>query len=169
MDYKPWKKRPVGRPKKEELSSPDKLWSAACEYFDWAEATPLLTEKSTFLHDGRVALHKAKLIRPFTLAGLTVWLGIDRRHWNYLRREYDSKSDEDEQALIFSQVMKRIEEIMWTQKFEGAAAGIFHANIIARDLGLKEKSDLSSEDGTMTPSKIVREIVDPKKETTDDG
>ena len=33
---------------------------------------------------------------------------------------------------------------MYSQKFEGAASGIFNANIIARDLGLSDKQDITT-------------------------
>ena len=39
----------------------------------------------------------------------------------------------------FSGVIRAIDESIKNQKFEGAAAGFFNSNIIARDLGLKDK------------------------------
>ncbi|MFC0183379.1 terminase small subunit [Pseudarcicella hirudinis] len=43
---------------------------------------------------------------------------------------------------IFLEVITRIEEIVYVQKFEGAAVGAFNANIIARDLGLADKQNI---------------------------
>ena len=42
----------------------------------------------------------------------------------------------------FSDITTRAEEIIYDQKFSGAAADLLHANIIARDLGLKEQSQI---------------------------
>jgi len=57
----------------------------------------------------------------------------------------------------FSTVIADIEAVIKSQKFQGAAAGLLNANIIARDLGLADKSDFDhkSSDGTMTPRTIV--------------
>ena len=46
----------------------------------------------------------------------------------------------------FFGVTTRIESTIKSQKFEGAAAELLNPNIIARDLGLKEKSDITSDD-----------------------
>ena len=43
---------------------------------------------------------------------------------------------------IFIEIIRAIDKIMFAQKFEGAASGAFNANIIARDLGLTDKSEL---------------------------
>lgn len=47
----------------------------------------------------------------------------------------------------FGSVTTRAEEIIRRQKFEGAAAEFLNANIIARDLGLADKSELTGKDG----------------------
>ena len=41
---------------------------------------------------------------------------------------------------------RSIEKTIYKQKFDGATAGSFNANIIARDLGLKDKTDITSDD-----------------------
>jgi hypothetical protein len=41
----------------------------------------------------------------------------------------------------FSEVLTRVREIIVAQKFEGASVGAYNATIIARDLGLVEKSN----------------------------
>jgi hypothetical protein len=39
------------------------------------------------------------------------------------------------------EVITRIDKYIYNQKFEGAAAGFLNPNIIARDLGLADKTD----------------------------
>ena len=56
-----------------------------------------------------------------------------------------------ERGEDFLQVVMKIENIIKSQKFEGAAAELLNPNIIARDLGLSDKKDLTSSDGSMTP------------------
>jgi hypothetical protein len=67
---------------------------------------------------------------PFTLTGLFLFLNIDRKTWDLYRGRED-----------FIPVITRIEQIIYVQKFEGAVVGAFNANIIARELGLKEGVD----------------------------
>ena len=49
-------------------------------------------------------------------------------------------------------IIHKIEEIIYNQKFEGAAVGIFNSNIIARDLGLSDKKDIDHRGSLITIS-----------------
>ena len=77
---------------------------------------------------------------PYTLAGLCIFLGVSRHWWNEFRSRANSE---------FLEVIRWTEDIMYMQKFEGAAVGAFNSNIIARDLGLVEKIDTKT-DGSIT-------------------
>ena len=50
-----------------------------------------------------------------------------------------------------SHVIAWAENVIYRQKFEGASADMLNPNIIARDLGLADKKDLSSSDRSMSP------------------
>ena len=56
-----------------------------------------------------------------------------------------------------------MDEIIRTQKFEGASADLLNPNIIARDLGLADKSELTGAGGGAieTVTRIERVIVRP--------
>jgi len=75
-------------------------------------------------------------LRAMTISGLCLFLDITTETW----REYCIKEG-------FSSVTKNIAEVIRTQKFCGAAADLLNANIIARDLGLADKRELTGEDG----------------------
>lgn len=109
---------------------------AACdEYFEWVEANPLYEEQA-FAYQGVVKKEPIAKMRAMTLAGLCIFLDIDRATWaDYAAREG------------FLLVTTRVDDIIRTQKFAGAAAGLLNANIIARDLGLADKSELTGKDG----------------------
>lgn len=115
------------------------LWKACCEYFEWVEANPLY-EAELVKFKGDATLMEVPKMRPMTLGGLCVFLGIDRKTWINWRNSED-----------FFQVVMQVDEVIYNQKFSGAAAELFNASIISRDLGLKDRHDLSSEDGSMTP------------------
>ena len=44
------------------------------------------------------------------------------------------------------------------QKFAGAAADLLNANIIARDLGLADKQDLTNSDGTLSRAPVYKMV-----------
>jgi hypothetical protein len=104
------------------------MWGKALEYFEWCDSNPI-DETKLFSFQGEVTSGKAPHIRAMTQAGLCAFLNIGVSTW------HDYKKKEE-----FSEVTSLIESVMYEQKFSGAAAGMLNANIIARDLGLVDKS-----------------------------
>jgi hypothetical protein len=123
-----WKMRAKsGRNKK---YTPRTLATACEEYFEWAHTHPLHTVELVKFQ-GKATKVEVPRMRAFTKSGLCLFLGIDAKTWDAYREDKD-----------FLPVTTRAEEIMFTQKFEGAAADLLNANIIARDLGLVDKKAL---------------------------
>lgn len=112
------------------FGSPDELWTACVEYFDWVEANPLYEAKA-FAYQGDVTVKDLPKMRAMTVSGLCIFLDISVRTW----AEYRERED-------FTPITTRVDEIIRTQKFQGAAADLLNPNIIARDLGLAEKSEV---------------------------
>lgn len=108
------------------FATPADLWSAAVEYFEWVEANPL---EEAIVYQGELnEKHCKPLMRAMTVEGLCVFLDISRETFY----AYQDKGKD------FSDIITRIGDVMRSQKFSGAAAGLLNANIIARDLGLKD-------------------------------
>lgn len=107
------------------------LWEACCEYFQWVEDNPLY-ESETVKYQGYASLIEVPKMRAMTLGGLCLFLDINRGTWNEWRKVDD-----------FSEVVTRVEEVIYSQKFAGAAADLLNANIIARDLGLADKTEVN--------------------------
>ena len=129
-----WKQRSShGRSPK--FDDPSKLWEACCEYFEWVEAHPL---EEALTYQGEVMEKSLPKMQAMTLTGLRVFIDISDDTWTNYKQNQD---------LIG--VIKKVEDIIYTQKFTGAAAGMLNPNIIARDLGLADKQDqtLSSPSG----------------------
>ena len=59
----------------------------------------------------------------------------------------------------FSEVTTRVDEIIRTQKFQGAAADLLNPNIIARDLGLADKSELTGKDGGPVEIRRIERVI----------
>lgn len=134
------------------FESPEQLWDAACEYFEWVDKNPLKEEKG-FAFQGVVTKATFRKMRAMTIDGLSLFLDIDDSTW----RDYKTKEG-------FSVVTTRIEKVIRSQKFAGAAADLLNANIIARDLGLKDAHELTGKDGiplipdkTRTREQIIEE------------
>lgn len=150
-----WKARAThGR--KRLFETPEVLWSACCEYFQWVEDNPLWENKVSQYMGQVVDMPVAKM-RAMTIAGLCLFLNINRCTWNEWRKVDD-----------FAEVIEKVENVIYDQKFSGAAADILNASIIARDLGLSDKRDLSSSDGTMTPQQITGFELVPLEKKKDD-
>lgn len=117
------------------FKSPDALWEAACEYFEWCDANPLLEDtiqKVKINGIGEEIQHEPiTKMRAYTWEGLELFLDVSSL------RDYKTKESHKD----FIQVITRIEKIMYNQKFTGAASGFFNPSIIARDLGLADKSE----------------------------
>lgn len=115
------------------FSTPDCLWSACCEYFQWVEENPLI-EMRPFAYQGVVVQEPVPKMRAMTINGLCIFLDIDLSTWNtYKNRE----GYED-----YFTVIKQAEQIIYEQKFTGAAADLLNANIISRELGLADKQEI---------------------------
>lgn len=155
--------RNVGRPRK--IESPAKLWEYAQDYFEYSEANKWKSGeliKSGDLAGTVVTVYKRV---PFTWAGFVVYL---------IRRNVCSDLDEYKSNARgayaeFSDVIKQINAVMYQNKFEGATVGDFNPNIIARDLGLAEKTVTEVKDTTeeidydSLSESALEEIVAAKK------
>ena len=114
------------------FSSPDVMWEAACEYFQWCEDNPLVEIDYRGKDATEVRLPK---MRAFTLQGLCIFLECDTTYFRQFKIQDRINKDD------FIPIITRIEEIIYNQKFTGAAAGFLNPNIIARDLGLSDKTE----------------------------
>lgn len=144
-----WKLGPQpGRTPK--FTSSEELWAKCIEYFEWVEANPLVEEK-IFSYQGEIRKGSINKMRAMTLSGLCLTLGIRKDTWNEYRQRQE-----------FSDVCERVDEIIREQKFTGAAADLLNASIIARDLGLRDTSELqhTGKDGGPILTQPIKEISD---------
>jgi len=122
------------------FNSPELLWEAACDYFEWCEEHPFMETKPMSVSAGNnqgssVEMVEIPVKRPFTLHGICLYLGCTTTYFRAF------KSQERENKEDFITVIEEIEQTIYDQKFSGAASGFFNANIIARDLGLTDKKE----------------------------
>jgi len=131
------------------FATADLLWDSACEYFQYCDDNPILTVE----FNGKDAVECiVPKMRAYTLSGLCLYLDCGT---NYFRQ---FKESELGKTKDFSFIISRIEETCYTQKFEGAAAGVLNANIISRDLGLADKQ--INENTHTVSDDMLRSIAD---------
>lgn len=125
------------------FATPELLWEAACEYFQWCEDNPFIKAEAKVLsgykESGSVEIAELPYMRPFTLHGLCSYLDCNTVYFNHFKSEL---KETDPNFEGFNKVLTRIYETIYNQKFSGAAAGFFNASIIARDLGLADKKEV---------------------------
>lgn len=135
----------------EKKLTPEKLFLLAYDYVEHVNSTPVEVEENK----GTKHVNKVKLRRPYNWAAFEVFVfektGLVKLE-DYKKSEGSYKE--------FSDVIHIINNIFFSNKFEGAAIGIFKENIIARELGLKEKSEVDNKHKLDPPLNIN---IDGKK------
>lgn len=122
---------------------PNDLWDACLEYFEWVERTPL-HEAKVVTSGGKAKVMSLPKMRAMTITGLCVFLDVVDSTWR------DWKANREDLSAIIA----RVEQIIRTQKFEGAAADLLNPSIIARELGLADKAEVA---GSILP--VVINVV----------
>ncbi|EML4851156.1 DNA-packaging protein, partial [Morganella morganii] len=71
-----------------KFESPDDLWNACCEYFQWVEDNPLW-EMKAFSYQGEVTQEPIAKMRAMTISGLCLFLDIADSTWQLYRARED--------------------------------------------------------------------------------
>jgi len=114
------------------FETPEIMLEACYEYFDYQSKQ---TWNKIDYRGKDVTEVQIPTSLPFTLTGLCIFLGVNTQYFN----DFEKTCSKD-----FSLVITHVREVIYNQKFEGAAVGAYNANIIARDLGLIDKQDLTT-------------------------
>ena len=132
------------------FKTPEIMLEAAYDYFDFQSEQKW--EKTDFRGKESKEV-KIPVSSPFTLTGLCIYLGVNTVYFTQFEGTLKDKTDETSKE--FSKVITHIREVIFTQKYEGAAVGAYNANIISRDLGLIDRQELLHEIGTIAGYKIL--------------
>jgi hypothetical protein len=124
------------------FKTPELLMTAALEYFQYCEANPWIRHEPIKAGADAGQLIEVPTSRPYTIKGLCIFLGVYEKYFNDFKSSLIEK--EDEVSKLFLDTIALIQDIVYTQKFEGASVGIFNSTIIARDLGLRDNQDITS-------------------------
>ena len=150
-----WEARSSAGPKPKFENGED-LWAACVEYFDWVEDNPLFEDKLVTFQ-GFARHEPVAKMRAMTVGALCIILDISPRTW----RSWSETGATYRPDLL--PIVEAAEQIIRQQKFSGAAADLLNPNIIARDLGLADRQELSGRDGGPIETKVsAREIIEGK-------
>jgi hypothetical protein len=149
---------PYGPKPINHFATPDDLWKAACEYFEWVTERPQY-EARPFQYKGMVILSEVPKLRPFTIKGLLIFLDISIHYWDRYRTR---------EGAEFASVCEKIEMVIYQQKFEGASVDLFNASIIARDLGLRDSTELTGPNGGPIQQYTINENKIPIEKLSDE-
>ncbi|MDV4010027.1 DNA-packaging protein [Elizabethkingia anophelis] len=133
------------------FATPNLLWEAACEYFQWVESNPLY-ETKVFQYQGDIVTKEVPIMRAMTMRQLCFYLNCNEAYF----RNFKANLTEDKKD--FSTVISDIEDVVYTQKFQGAAGNLLNPKIIACDLGLVEKREIEI-DTKMSPEERAERIA----------
>ena len=124
--------RRVGRIR--AIENPEEMWALACDYFQDVDDNPY--QREDYVRGGNNAGQKIyiNMPRPYSWPGFERYL-VQRKILVSLNRY---RTNMDEAYDDFIPILEKIDTIMFEQKFEGAAMGVFNATIISRDLNLAE-------------------------------
>lgn len=111
------------------FETPEDLANACNEYFKWVEDNPL-KEEIAFHSQGLVTKTEVNKMRSMSMGGLCNFIDISIKTFEL----YEKRQD-------FIPITTRVRQVVETQQFEGAASGFLNPNIIARKLGLSEKTE----------------------------
>jgi len=107
----------------------ESLWDKAIEYFEYFEENPL--QEQDWVGKDAFEVIKNKM-RAMSITSFCGFCGIS------LHTFLDYEKSE---SMVH--IVTRIRSIIYSQKFEGAAAGLLNPSIISRELGLVDKKDVS--------------------------
>ena len=116
-----------------KFESAEALEDAISQYFEWNEGNPLYKDQLVTFQGSAIHEPIAQM-RAMTIGAMCMFIGVTESLW----REWRSSRPD------FLAVMSWAEGVIYRQKFEGASADLLNANIIARDLGLSDKKDVTT-------------------------
>ena len=140
-----------GRPK--AIESPEQLWTYFKAYTEQAKKSPYLVHD--FVGKDANEVHKEKE-RPLSWIGFECYLyelGIISDLSNYEENTNGSYTE-------YLPIIRVCKKIIQKDQLEGATAGVYSQNIVARLLGLTDKKDLTTDGEKLTPQKQVYKLPD---------
>jgi hypothetical protein len=128
------------------FESPELLLQSAHEYFDWCDKHTWYKQEAVKSGSECGRIIDIPIKRPYSISGLCVYLECGQNYFYQFKKNCSAE---------FLEAIERIENIIETQQFEGAVIGSFNSSIIARKLGLREQTDITSNGETTFKIEVI--------------
>lgn len=117
--------------------TPEALWDLACLYFRGEGEDTMI--KRDFIRSGESAgkVVEIETTRPFSWTSFELFC----LHHGIKNTLHDIRTNRNDKFPHFKAVIDRINDVIYQQKFDGAAIGGYNPQLIIRDLGLADKVD----------------------------
>ena len=123
-------------PTKKNIPTPEALYKYFERYKKYTKANPKKENFYNNKEDKQVSVNREV---PYTWNGFQIWL----RHNLIIAKLEDYKVNTQGRYSEYTEVVELIEHEIYQDKIQGATAGIYNANIVARDLGLRDKTEVT--------------------------
>ena len=125
----------MARPKGTKyIETPEKMWDYFCEYVKHERDNPMYKVEYVG-RDGNTV--RTPLETPITFEGFECWLA-DK---NIIKDLGEYSANTNGNYSDYSTIITRIRQNCFVHNFKGASVGLFNANLIAKKLGLIEKTE----------------------------
>ena len=129
------------------IETPEELFSLFEKYVKHESECPMY--KTEYVgKDGR--LERTPLETPITFDGFECYLADN----NIINDLGDYVSNKDNRYSEYATIITRIQKNCFVHNFKGAAVGLFNANIIAKKLGLTDKSEVTVKEQPLFPDEL---------------
>lgn len=114
--------------------TPDQLWDEAVKYFEFMEGNVWNRQES--IKSGELAgtTMDVPTTTPMSIQSFCLFADIDDNTFSRYEKEKGYEN--------FWAITRKIKAVIQSQQWEGATVGAFNPNIIARTLGLTDKSEV---------------------------
>ena len=140
------------------FSTPDILLEECQKHFNDVEEHDTIYTTEFKVVDRVLEEVKVPHPAPFTWEKLCMYLGVSR---DYFRKFKVQMRQDDPHREGFIRVIEWVEQTIYSQKFDKAAVGVFNANLISYDLGIRKDMAISTGGGGLTIN------VESKKDQND--
>lgn len=151
----------VGKHGRNHKYTPSSLWKEAIQYFEWISQR--VWNKNEAIKSGDMAgvIIKVPTSTPMSIESFCLFADISYQTFlNYESNEGTYKA--------FFEVTTRIRKTIEAQQFEGATVGAYNQNIIARKLGLADKTDITSLGDKLENNVTIFKLPDNGREKTEE-
>lgn len=144
------------------FASPEMMWQAALEYFEWCELNP--DKKAELVkYEGYAQEVEVSIRRPYTIYDVCRYLDCNTEYFVHFKRAIQAKPDAQrtKEDRDFCQVIGAIEESIKAQQIRGAMNGFFNSNLVARLNNIADRQDVTSGDKPLVTPEIKVYNVGP--------